>query len=244
MSRLRKVPDAERTATMLDLIRRKFEGDQRAMSLSHVVVEECAPGTGFYGANRYADVLALGVWKSSRMKLDGFEVKASRADLKRELADPSKHEAVARYCDSWTLVAWDESVLVEGIPESWGVLLTADGDEGRKLVEHRKAAKLTPEPWPRSFVCSLVRNAYQQAPGAAFVARAVVEASTNSYREGKREGERLVKADTRAAIEPLAEALYGRESWRWPIDARDTAGLVKVAVERLAQGTLRLEASA
>lgn len=229
---------------MLDLIRRKFEGDQRAMSLSHVVVEECAPGTGFYGANRYADVLALGVWKSSGMKLDGFEVKASRADLKRELADLSKHEAVARYCDHWTLVAWDESVLAEGIPDGWGILLTRDGDHGRELVEHRKATKREPEAWPRSFVCSLVRNAYQQSPGAAFVARAVTEASTNSYREGKRQGEQTARGDVNAALKPLAAALYGPHDWRWPSEARDPARLAKLAAERLTQGALPLEARA
>jgi hypothetical protein len=236
MSKARRIPDVERTTTMLDLIRRKYEGDQRAMSLSHVVVEECAPGTGFSNGARFADVLALGVWRSNGMRLDGYEVKASRADLRRELADLSKHEAVARYCDSWTLVAWDDSVLVEGIPEAWGVTLTREGEHGRELVEQRRASKREPEPWPRDFVCSLVRNAYQQSPGAAFVARAVIEASANSYRDGKREGERVVKA----ALKPLAEAIYGRDSWRWPREAHDVAHLVTRAAEMLSQGALAL----
>jgi hypothetical protein len=238
MSKLRRIPDAERTATMLDLLRRRYEGDHSGMSLSHVVVEEVAPSTGF--ANRWADVLVLSVWRSKGLTLDGFEIKASRADLKKELADPSKAEAVARYCDSWTLLAWDDSVLVEGIPDGWGIITTTEGKHGRELSEQRKAAKRTPEPWPREFVCSLVRNAYQQSCGAAFVARACVEAS----KKGVADGRYIERAQYKADMAKLATALYGKDSWRWPAEAHDPAHLAKLAAERLTQGTLSLEASA
>lgn len=226
-----RIPDAERTAAMLDLMRRRYEGDRGGASLSHVVVEEVAPGTGFSAAQRWADVLVLSVWPSSGLTLDGFEIKASRADLKKELADPAKSEALARYCDSWTLVAWDDAVLVDGIPEGWGIITTADGSHGRELVQKRKAAKRTPEPWPRSFVCSLVRNAYQQSPQAAFVARAVVAAST----AGVREGRSIERQSVKQALRPLARALFGENEWRWPAEASDPERLMKIAAERLAQ---------
>jgi hypothetical protein len=111
MSKGTRITDRERTATMLDLVRRRYEGEgtEPAMSRAYVVVEEVAPGTGFFGTSRYADVLALGVWPSNGLTLDGIEIKASRADLKREVADLTKHHAVARYCDSWTLVAWERA---------------------------------------------------------------------------------------------------------------------------------------
>jgi hypothetical protein len=204
------------------------------MSLSHVVVEEVAPGTGWSGSARWADVLALGVWPSKGLTLDGYEIKASRADLKRELADPDKHTALARYCDTWSLVVWDESVLVDGIPETWGIIVTAEEDGERVLVTKRKAAKLRPEAWPRNFVCSLVRNAYEQSPGAAYVARI----ASQSWKRGNHEGESDATAGMKSHLDPLACALYGADRWKWPDEARDPEALCRIAAERLTQGVL------
>src|ERR1041384_1602390 len=104
MSKRARITDFERTATMVDLLRDRFcAGD--GMSLSHVVLEEVAPGTGWMGGSRWADVLVLSVWKSKGRTLNGYEIKASRADLKKELRDLDKHQALARYCDEWWLVA-------------------------------------------------------------------------------------------------------------------------------------------
>ncbi len=244
VSTARQIPDSERTARMLDLVRQLYP--PKDMSLSHVVIEEVAPGTGWSGTSRWADVLALGVWPSKGLTLDGFEIKASRADLRRELADLEKHRAVARYCTAWWLVVWNERV-IEGlqIPEDWGVMVTAETDwEERELKVLRPAPKREPEAWPRSFTCSLVRNAYQQSPGAAYVARACGAAS----RGGRIEGERVAKGDAAAQLrrdmEPLLVALFGKDSWKWPLDARDTGAVMRLAAERLQQGTLKLQASA
>lgn len=237
MSRRRPRNDVERTVTMLDLLHENY--DSRGMSRSHVVLEEVAPGTGFSAAQRWADVLVLGVWPSAGVKLDGFEVKASKADLKRELADPGKHQALARYCDTWTLVAWDESVLVDGIPDGWGIWLTKTSDGGRELYQHRKPAKLAPEPWPRAFVCSLIRNATEQSPSAAFVARAVMEAQDRA----RTDWNRATKEEARRLVRPLCELLYGKDDWRWPKESRDPETVVRLALERLTQLPLTQAAS-
>lgn len=225
MSQLRKRSDVERTAMMVDAIRRSYE--RTAMAPPYVVIEEVAPGTGGYGANRYADVLALSVWPSNGLTLHGFEVKASRADLRKELADPSKHQAIARYCDQWTLVVWDRKIL-EGfdIPLEWGILYADEDDVGGvELRIVRAAPKRTPEPWTRPFVCSLVRNAHQQSPGAAFVARAAIVAE----KSGRKEGARHLELEVRDAVAPLAEAL-GYDSWNAP----DLKRLVREAATKLA----------
>ena len=239
MSKARRIPDIERTATMLDLVHLIYPEhypDSRVMSQSHVVIEECAPGTGWRHANRYADVLALSVWPSKGLTLDGYEIKASRADLKREVSDLSKHEAVSRYCDTWTLVVWDESMLVDGIPETWGIVTTREGEHERELVTQRKATKRTPEEWPRGFVCALVRNASEQSPRAAYVARACSEANAHGRSDGRHiEGQRW-----KALITPLQQALYGKRSWEWPAEAFDPEHLFKTAAERLSQEVLRL----
>jgi len=238
MSKAHRIPDIERTATMLDLVHRIYPEhypDSRAMSQSHVVIEECAPGTGFRHANRYADVLALSVWPSKGLTLDGYEIKASRADLKKELSDLSKHEAVARYCDTWTLVVWDESVLVEGIPEEWGICITKDaGDGARDLIEKRKPAKRAPDEWPRGFVCALVRNASEQSPGAAYVARACSEANAR----GRSAWTTAEGQKWKALLFPLKQAIYGKDTWKWPSEAHDPDALIKIAAQRLSQEVL------
>jgi hypothetical protein len=227
VSRVVRLPALERTAIMRDLVRAQYPAD-RGVSLSHVVVEEVAPGTGWSSTQRWADVVVLGMWPSKGLDLHGYEVKASKADLKKELADPSKHEALARYCDTWTLVAWDEAVLADGIPDWWGIKLTRQADGGdRELVVHRRPEVREPEPWPRAFVCSLVRNTYYQSPGAAYVARACVEAARRGKDNGRREA--------RALLYPLARALYGQDEWKWPAAARDHDHLVALAVDRLTQ---------
>lgn len=242
MSKPRRVPDAERTATMMDLLHRRFAGiGQGGASRSHVVVEECAPGTGFSsGVQRWADALVLSVWPSNGLTLDGYEVKASKSDLKKELSDLSKHQALARYCDRWWLLVWDESILVDGIPESWGIVVTVDSEYGRELKVKRQAEKRTPEPWPRSFVCAMVRNASEQAPGAAYVARACVQANAM----GRSDGQAIERGNTKHAMRPLAEVLYGKNDWKWPKEAFHPESLIKIAAERLQQPVLGVEASA
>ena len=239
-----RTSDAERTAIMTDLVRQRHEPEyvRNTPNAPHtVVLEEVAQGTG-WGAGRWADVLALGIWRKTGERLDGYEIKASRADLKRELADPSKHHAIARYCHTWTLVLWDGSLIVPGIPESWGIMLTTPGKfDERELIEHRKPQRLTPEPWPRGFVASLVRNAYEQSPSAAFVARA----SAAAYHAGRLEGERHAEHQHKADLAPLAAHFYARLSkWEWDwkkkagAEALKPAALIARAVDELRQGEL------
>ncbi len=210
MSRAAIKSDVDRTAIMLDLIHRRYlpaiSHQREEPSVRYVVMEEVAPGTG-WSSSRYADVLVLSCWRSDGHRLDGYEIKASRTDLKRELADPAKHHAIARYCDSWTLVVWDRSILIGlTIPETWGILVAGDDD----LHKIKKPAKLQPEVWPKAFVCSLVRNAFQQSPGAAYLARAC-EAS---YREGQLAGESITQSAMDHQLEPLIRHLYGKDYWQ------------------------------
>lgn len=235
MSRPRKLTDSERTCTMLDLVHRTVSIDTNGGAPSHVVIEEVAPGVGWSGAMRWADVLVLGMWPSKGLTLEGYEVKASKADLKKELRDPAKHRATARYCDYWWLVVWDESLLVEGIPETWGVLVTIEDEDGeRELKVLKKATKLEPLPWPRAFVCSLVRNAHQQSPGAAYVARATVAAG----KRGMDDGRQLAESETRRALAPLRDILFAdKDHWMKPNDAET---IIRAACDRLKQGSLDL----
>ena len=238
MSTPRKRSDVERTRCMLDLVRRKYDAES-GMSRAWVACEEVADGTG-WGAGRFADVLAFAIWPSLKHAMIGYEVKASRADLKRELADLTKHEALARFCDEWWLVAWDETVLLDGIPESWGILLTRDVDGDRELIVHRKATKRVAQEWTRNFVASLVRNAYDQSPRAGLIA----SVAAASARQATLQAEQSAGYVRRDLVAPLARLLFGDNDWRWPSEARDPAKVIELAVQRLRQGELSLGGAA
>jgi hypothetical protein len=72
---------------------------------------------------RSIDALAVGLWRRTDHLIHGFEIKATRADLRAELRDPDKSEPARRLCDRWWLVLADRKLLGDDAPpEGWGVL--------------------------------------------------------------------------------------------------------------------------
>ena len=103
---------------------------------------------------RTADFVAQDMWEAKGLILHGHEVKVSRSDWLTELADPSKAEAIKRYCDRWWLVVPDRSIVRDDLPEGWGLLDI--GPNGHLRVA-RRAPALTPDPIPAQFRASLMR---------------------------------------------------------------------------------------
>lgn len=130
------------------LIRKRHEGP------AWIVIEEVGNGTG-YNVKRHADALAIGIWPSRGYEIHGYEVKRSRGDVQKELDDPSKADAVGKYCDYWWLVIEDLKI-IDGlvIPATWGILVP----KNKVLRIHRKAPKRDATPVNRSFVAAVVRK--------------------------------------------------------------------------------------
>lgn len=228
MSKAAQKTDVERTRIMVDLVHQKYSHGWRDLAPAYVVLEEVAPGTGW--ARGWADLLVLSCWKSNGMTLSGFEVKASRADLRRELADPTKHLASARYCDTWSLLVWDESVLVPGVPETWGIYTTIENQHGdREIKQLRKPATRKPESWPRGFICSLVRNAHEQGVGAHYVARSNAAATKSAIKDGRL----IEESEWDHRIEAIGVALWGEDRWKWP--TTDSEEIIKLAASHIDQ---------
>jgi hypothetical protein len=138
-----------RTSDVKELIRQRFTGQASA------VFFEVADATGFNGTG-WADAISMSLWPSHGLELQGFEIKVSRGDWKRELANPLKAEKFALRCDRWWLVSAQCVVEDEDeIPANWGwMLATPDG-----LQIKRKAAKNEPLPLDRDFLAALLRSA-------------------------------------------------------------------------------------
>lgn len=132
-------------------------------------------------ATRRADAIAMSLWPSRGLELHGFEVKVDRRDWLRELKQPAKAEALARFCDRWWVVVSDDDIVQRGeLPPTWGLLVA----KGPKLVAKVDAPKLEPQQVTRSFLAAMLRVAQAQSPAEAVLAAARAE----GVEEGKRLG--------------------------------------------------------
>jgi len=117
-------------------------------------------GTGFQRRTvRTADGLAMSLWPSRGIHLNGFEIKVSLADFKKEVSTPEKAEDIAQHCHFWWIVAPNTKVApLEMMPPGWGLLILDDA--GEKLVVAKEALlnkdPVTPD-W--LMIASILRNA-------------------------------------------------------------------------------------
>jgi hypothetical protein len=134
--------------SIVRLIQRRHEGP------GWQVFTELANGTGAR-ARRRADAVAMGMWPSRGYEIHGYECKISRGDVRKELQDVSKMDAVGKYCDFWWLAVSDLSIL-DGliVPARWGVLTPRD----RVLRVVRQATKTKAVPVDRPFVAAMLRS--------------------------------------------------------------------------------------
>ena len=137
---------------MLDALHARYSQPSQGTTVRWVCAEHVKAACGF--DRRAADFLAQDLWEGQGNLLHGHEVKVSRSDWLRELADPAKAEAVKRYCDRWWLVVPDRRIVRDDLPTEWGLL--ALDDTGRLRVA-RRAPKLRPEPIPATFRAALLR---------------------------------------------------------------------------------------
>jgi hypothetical protein len=119
-----------------------------------VLLREVSNSTG-HGRSRSADGLIVSCWPSRGIWAAGIEVKEHRSDWLRELKDPSKAHAIARYCNYWWLATSDGVAKVEEVPANWGLIVV--GKNGKAKVI-KPAPESTPEPWSVGFAASVLRN--------------------------------------------------------------------------------------
>lgn len=137
---------------MLDLLHARY-GAQYGNGIRYVCAEHVRNKAGF-DATRTADFIAMDVWPSSGLLVHGHEVKVTRSDWLRELADPGKADAFMRYVDRWWLVVPHQRVVRDDLPAGWGLLVRRNG----RLAVARPAPPLAPEPMPRSLLAPLLRS--------------------------------------------------------------------------------------
>jgi hypothetical protein len=91
-----------------------------------------------------ADAIAINAYPSSGHVVHGFEVKASRADWRRELKTMRKSNGAFVYCHRWYLVTLPGIVDRPELPQGWGLLEMREKDGIDTLFQTVKPAVLTP----------------------------------------------------------------------------------------------------
>lgn len=127
---------------------------ERYPATSHALMFEVGNSTGA-ATSRHADAVAMGLWPSRGLEVEGVEIKVSRSDWKRELLDHGKADAIQRFCDRWWIAAPKGLIQPAELPATWG-LLELDGESIRQRVA---APKLEAQPLTRAFLAAMLRRA-------------------------------------------------------------------------------------
>lgn len=131
---------------------------------------------------RYADAVIMSLWPSRGLELHGVEIKISRADWRVEAKDPTKAEAIAKYCDRWWLHTAPGVVAdLSELPPAWGLREF----DGKSWTTVREAEKTDASQIDRAFLAALLRR-------ADGVMRALVD---EAVREGRKEIDAQLERD-------------------------------------------------
>jgi hypothetical protein len=189
------------TSEVIARLRLRYADDGYAM------LTEVGDGTGAK-LSRWADAIVMSLWPSRGLELHGFEVKVSRSDWVKELQDPSKAEAVCKYCDRWWVVVGDETIVKPGeLPKTWG-LLVPFGDGLKVAVS---APELAPIAFDRAFVAAIMRRATQQAFGAGELKEIGRREYARGHLAGRESGESSIR-NARSELESLRRDVHRFEA--------------------------------
>lgn len=115
---------------------------------------EVNQGTGAQ-SGRSADAVMMSLWPSRGLELHGVEIKISRSDWRREAADPTKAEAIAKYCDRWWVHTAPGVVDdLSDVPPAWGLREW----DGKRWTTLREAEKTAVAAIDRPFLAALLRR--------------------------------------------------------------------------------------
>lgn len=134
---------------LYSIIRKRYPENEYAL------MAEVSDAAGF-NRSRSADYIAVGLWPSRGLFINGIELKSFRSDWLSELKKPQKAENIFQYCDYFWLLTTDDTIAkIEEIPATWGWLCIV----GNKIVVKKDAPKLIPVTLTRGFISAMLKRA-------------------------------------------------------------------------------------
>lgn len=167
---------------------------QRWTAPEWAIMWEVGQGTGSMSGRR-ADAVMMSLWPSHGLELHGVEIKVSRSDWKREAADPTKAEAIAKYCHRWW-VHTPEGVVddVSDMPPAWGLREWT----GKKWITRKDAEKTEATPVSYPFLAAKLRRSDEGA-------RALARAATDAERQALISERAKIQEDFHARVQREVE---------------------------------------
>ena len=151
----------------------------------YALLWEVGNGTGSR-QSRWADAVAMGLWPSRGLLVEGIEIKVHRHDWLRELKNPAKADEIARYCDLWWIVCTEGVVSIDELPPGWGAkVLNA---KGKLQVVQKPVRNENVKPLDRSFVAAMLRR--QAEAGEAVIRKAVDDLHQRERSAERKDAER------------------------------------------------------
>lgn len=122
----------------------------------YAYLEQVRNQTGFTTEPvRTADAIAMQLYPSRGLYIEGFEVKVSRSDWLSELYSPEKADAIAKFCHKWWVVAGDSSIVQVGeVPTDWGLLIL----KNNKITIKKQAPVQEAESMTYPMLAGILRN--------------------------------------------------------------------------------------
>lgn len=164
-------------------------------SRQYAIATEVGLTTG--GSRRRIDMVIVNCYASNSFRIDGIEIKVSKADLRRELEDPDKHVAFFDLLDYYTLACPEGIADLSLLPPKWGLLVVSD--DGRAYYRRKPLAlhDSVNRTVPRGFFAGYVRAIQQYSPSAKTLAA--------EYRRGVKDGKDEEKRHMRYQQERLSK---------------------------------------
>jgi hypothetical protein len=151
-------PAAMTEAGLTDALCRRY--DVRPGNGSRYAVAAQVRSHAGFDARRTCDFVAMDLWPSGGLLLHGHEIKVSRSDWLRELAEPEKSAEFVPFMNCWWVVVSDRRMVRAGeLPDGWGLMAVSGG----LLTVVRTAPRRKAEPLPPTRLAALLRAAAQTA---------------------------------------------------------------------------------
>lgn len=153
---------------------------------SFALMQEVSDNAGF-NRSRSADFIAVGLWPSRGLEVNGIELKRFRGDWLKELKNPEKQENIFKYCDRFWLLTDNEDIAkIEEIPTSWGWMHI----KGSRIFIKKEAPKLEPTPISKGFLVAMLKRA-QDKTGYTLTST-IQDKINDSYEKGKEQSTRAI----------------------------------------------------
>jgi hypothetical protein len=168
---------------------------------------------------RRLDVVALNMWTTRRHGIVGFEIKVSRGDWLREIANFQKAEGWLAVCDTFYVVTPPKLIKSDELPDGWGHLELC----GSRMMTRRNATPREPSATlPRELAARFLnrmatevehtkRNVRYQVREEV---RKEIEASVRQKLEERFAGELKTATDDARQFHQLIEALGLKYEWK------------------------------